>query len=83
VNDNRAAQRFELFVDGQMAFMTYERTPDRLILVHTEVPAPLRGQQLAAALVKAGLHTARTKGLEIVAVCPFAKAYLRKHPDQQ
>ena len=24
VNDNRAAQRFELVVDGQMAFLTYD-----------------------------------------------------------
>lgn len=84
VNDNRAAHRFELVVDGQMAFLNYERTHDRLTLVHTEVPPPLRGQHLAVALVKAGQHTARTEGLQIVAVCPFAKAYLRKHPaDQQ
>jgi predicted GNAT family acetyltransferase len=83
VNDNRAAHRLELVVDGQMAFLSYERTPDRLILVHTEVPAPLRGQHLAAALVKAGLHTARTEGLRIVAMCPFAKAYLQKHPGDQ
>jgi predicted GNAT family acetyltransferase len=83
VNDNRPAHRFELVVDGQMAFLSYERTPERLTLVHTEVPLPLRGQHLAAALVKAGLHTARTEGLQIVVVCPFAKAYLRKHPADQ
>jgi predicted GNAT family acetyltransferase len=80
VNDNRAAHRFELVVDGQMAFLTYERSRDRLTLVHTEVPPPLRGQHLAGALVKAGLHTARREGLQVVVVCPFAKAYLRKHP---
>lgn len=80
VNDNRAAHRFELVADGQMAFLTYERTPDRLTLVHTEVPPPLRGRHLADALVKAGLHTARKEGLRIVAMCPFAKSYLRKHP---
>ena len=81
VNDNRAANRFELVVDGQMAFLNYERKDDGLILVHTEVPPPLRGRHLAEALVKAGLHTARTEGLGIVALCPFVRAYLRKHPD--
>jgi predicted GNAT family acetyltransferase len=80
VKDNRAAHRFELVVDGQVAFLTYERTRDRLILVHTEVPPPLRGQHLGDALVKAGLQTARTEGLQIDLVCPFAQAYLRKHP---
>lgn len=83
VNDNRAAHRFELVVDGQMSFLSYERTPDRLTLVHTEVPPPLRGQHLAEALVRAGLHTARAEGLQLVVVCPFAKAYLRKHPADQ
>jgi predicted GNAT family acetyltransferase len=84
VKDNRAAHRFELVVDGQMSFLSYERTPDRLTLVHTEVPPPLRGQHLAGALVKAGLHAARAEGLQVVVVCPFAKAYLRRHPaDQQ
>ena len=83
VNDNREAHRFEIVVDGQSAFLNYRRTPDELILVHTEVPPPLRGQHLAEALVKAALAAARTEGLRIVAVCPFVKAYLRKHPDDQ
>jgi predicted GNAT family acetyltransferase len=83
VNDNREAHRFELVVDGQSAFLNYRRTPDELILVHTEVPPALRGRHLAEALVKAGLETARTEGLRVVAVCPFVTAYLRKNPDDQ
>jgi len=83
VTDNREAHRFEIVVDGQSAFLNYRRTPEELILVHTEVPPPLRGQHLAEALVKAGLDAGRTEGLRLVAVCPFVKAYLRKHPDGQ
>jgi predicted GNAT family acetyltransferase len=81
VSDNRAAHRFELAVDGHVAFLNYERTPDTLVFVHTEVPLPLRGRHLGDVLVKAGLDAARREGLRIVAECPFVRSYLRKHPE--
>jgi hypothetical protein len=33
------------------------------------------------ALVEAGLEAAQPEGFRIVAVCPFVKAFLRKHPE--
>ena len=83
VIDNREASQFELVVDGQAAVLAYQRTPASLILVHTEVPASLRGRHLGDALVEAALAAARAEGLQIVAVCPFVKAYLRKHPHRE
>jgi predicted GNAT family acetyltransferase len=80
VRDDRAAHRFELSVNGQTAFLVYDRTPDSLVLVHTEVPPALRGQHLGDVLVKAALAAARAESLRVIAECPFAKAYLRKHP---
>jgi predicted GNAT family acetyltransferase len=77
--DNRAAGRFELVVDGLTAFLTYERTPRSLVLVHTEVPSALRGRHLADALARAAIDAADAEGLRFVAVCPFVKAFLRKH----
>jgi len=76
VTDNREASRFELVVDGQTAILTYERTPTSLVLVHTEVPPSRRGHHLADALADA----AHAERLQVVVVCPFVKAYLRKHP---
>jgi predicted GNAT family acetyltransferase len=81
VTDNREASRFELLKDGQLAFLQYERKMDAMVFVHTEVPPPLRGQGLGEALVEAGLRAARTEGLRIVPICPFVRAYLRKHPE--
>ena len=78
--DNRQEHRFEVFADGQTAFLTYKRTPKALTLVHTEVPRALRGQGVGDALIEAALHVGRSAGLLIVAECPFARAYLRKHP---
>jgi predicted GNAT family acetyltransferase len=81
VRDNADASRFELEVDGQVAFLQYERQPGGIVLAHTEVPPPFRGRGLASALAKAALEAARAQGLRVIARCPFVKAYLRKHPE--
>ena len=81
VRDNSEARRFELVRDGQLAFLNYERRRDALVLVHTEVPASLRGRHIGDILIKAALDAAKADGLRIVALCPFVKAYLRKHPE--
>lgn len=80
VTDNAAQHRFELTLDGQTAFLRYERTAGVLKLIHTEVPNVLRGQHLGVALVEFALRDARASGLRVLAICPFVKAYLRKHP---
>ena len=80
VVDNAAQHRFELTLDGQTAFLRYERTAGVLKLIHTEVPGVLRGQHLGVALVEFALRDARASGLRVLAICPFVKAYLRKHP---
>ena len=81
VADNRASSRLELTIDAQTAFLAYERTPRSFVVVHTEVPPALRGRHLGDVLVKAALDRAHAEGLRVVAVCPFARAYLRRHPD--
>ena len=81
VTDNRVAHRFEFVTGGEVAVLIYERRGDALVFVHTEVPPALRGRGLGKALVKAGLEAARREGLRIVPVCPFVKAFLRKHPE--
>ena len=81
VIDNPHENRFELDVEGQTAVLNYERSPKSLLLVHTEVPASLRGRHLGDRLVEGAIAHAREQGLRVVAVCPFVKAYLRKHPE--
>ena len=81
VADNRASSRLELTIDDQTAFLAYERTPRSFVIEHTEVPPALRGRHLGDVLVKAALDRAHAEGLRVVAVCPFARAYLRRHPD--
>jgi len=80
VSDNPELKRFELTMDGLTAFLAYERTPDSLRLIHTEVPKGLRGRHVGEALVEAALHAGHSEGLRIVAICPFVRAYMRRHP---
>jgi uncharacterized protein len=80
VSDNRERSRFELTVEGQTAFLVYERTNDTFTIVHTEVPTQLRGRHLGERLVDFAMDFARHQGLRTSIVCPFARAYLRRHP---
>jgi len=80
VTDDQPSHRFKLSVNGETAFLVYDRTANTLTLIHTEVPAALRGHHLGDALVEAALQSARSAGLRVVAICPFAKAYIRRHP---
>jgi len=80
VRDNRATARFELAKDGSLAFLTYQRKPGALFLIHTEVPSAMRHHHLAEVLVRAALAAARAEGLRVVPICPFVQSYLHDHP---
>lgn len=81
VADNRDTQRFELTVDGHTAFLTYDRRPQSMVLLHTEVPPELRGRQFGERLADAAIRAARSEGLPIVIECPFIRDYIRRHPE--
>ena len=47
VRDNKARQRFELDVEGQIAFANYRQTSQAIIITHTETAHALRGRGIA------------------------------------
>lgn len=82
VRDNAALNRFELEIDGGMAFANYRRTATADIITHTETPRSLRGRGIASQLVKGALDLIRADGRKVVAGCSFVVDYLQKHPEQ-
>jgi predicted GNAT family acetyltransferase len=81
VRDNKAQNRFELDVEGAIAFANYHLAPSTVIITHTETPGALRGRGIASELVKGALELIRTDGLKVVASCGFVVDYLQKHPE--
>ena len=80
VIDNPALQRFELTVGDQVAFAEYRRRPGLLIITHVETPVSLRGGGVAARVMKGVLEQARASGTKVAPLCPYAEAYIRRHP---
>jgi predicted GNAT family acetyltransferase len=81
VIDNKDASRFELRADGWLAELIYRVRGDRLVLVHTEVPAELEGRGIGTRLVTAAVGRAAREGLTLVPLCPFARDWLERHPE--
>lgn len=82
VIDNQAESRFEVRTEGELAELVYHKNGNRLVLVHTEVPESLGGRGIAGQLVKAALDTAAAGGMTVVPLCPYARAWLERHPDE-
>lgn len=83
VIDNTEQQRFEIHVDGHIAFEKYEFFDGGIAYVRTEVPSELGGRGIASFLIKYILDDAIAKGLKIKPVCPFVRGYIEKHPEYQ
>jgi predicted GNAT family acetyltransferase len=81
VRDNKAQNRFELGVEDGIAFANYRRTPQAVIITHTETPRALRGRGIASELVQGALELIRADGHKVIAGCGFVVDYLNKHPE--
>ena len=81
IKNNLIRQRFETTVDGQTAYAIYKLRPGVLTVLHTEVPEALQGRGIATALSKHVLDYITAEKLELIPICPFLRAYLKKHPE--
>jgi uncharacterized protein len=82
VTDNQDGSRLEINADGELAELIYRTRAGRLILVHTEVPEALGGRGLGGELVQAAIRKATAGGMTLVPLCPFARSWLERHPDE-
>ena len=81
VRDNTALNRYELDIDGAVAFANYRRTATADIITHTETPHALRGRGIASELIKGSLELIRADGRKVIAGCSFVVDYLEKTPE--
>lgn len=64
------------------AELVYHLNGKRFVLVHTEVPESWGGLGIGGRLVRAALARARAEDLTVVPWCPFARRWLKEHPDE-
>lgn len=79
IEDNRTARRFELRVDGHLAWLSYDRGTGTLLIHHTEVPIALAGRGIGSMLVRHAVQVAESEHRNVQSDCPFATAFLQKH----
>lgn len=79
VMDNTDEQRYEVHVEGEVAVLTYERHGKHITFLHTGVPPALEGRGIAGMLAHTALEAARADGLEVIPLCPYVAAYIRRH----
>lgn len=77
--DNTARARFELETEGLLSFADYRREPGRLIIPHVESDPALRGQGAAGRLMARIADVARAEDRQIVPVCSYAAAWLKRN----
>jgi predicted GNAT family acetyltransferase len=84
IHDNPQKHRFEAELgDGSLAIAEYNLLQGKIVFTHTEVPPDHEGQGIGSALIRHGLRFARERGLEVIPVCPFFAAYIKKHSEEQ
>ena len=80
---NTAAKRFEVILDGKVAFSKYLLAGEMIVIEHTEVPVELEGKGLASRIVRTALDYARAQKLKVMPLCPFTAGFIHKHPEYQ
>ncbi len=81
---NEDKKRFEMEVDGHIAFIEYILTNDNIMfLTHTEVPKSLGGKGIGTNIVEKALNHIKENGYTLAPLCPFVAKYLVKNPEWQ
>ena len=79
---NDESKRFELTIDGYIAFIDFtQRGSDVIKLIHTEVPEELGGRGIAAVLVEKTLQYLEEHQFSLYPICPYVFAFIKKHPE--
>lgn len=82
---NDEQSRYEIHVDGELAgFAEFRLTTGTITFPHTEVDSAYEGQGVGSTLVKETLDDVISRGdRRIKIVCPFIKAWVKRHPEYQ
>ncbi|MBI3170084.1 MAG: N-acetyltransferase [Chloroflexi bacterium] len=80
ITHNPAENRFETWVDGQLAKLDYSEDGDAILMMHVGVPYEFRGQGVAGKITQAALEYAKSKSLRVIPMCSYVRDYIRRNP---
>lgn len=83
IRDNTSSSRYEMDVEGGVAFANYRMASGVVTVTHTEVPAAQRGRGIGARLSAAVLDHIRAEKLKVVPRCGYFAGFIRDHPAYQ
>lgn len=79
---NALNKRFELEVEGQLAFIQYDVIGKNTIcLTHTQVPKALEGKGYGSSILLKTLNYIKNNNYVLAPLCPFVRKYLTMHPE--
>ena len=78
---NDGAKRFEMEIDGHLAFINFGEYSSHLALVHTESPQALAGRGAGSAIVEKTLQWSKDNGYSILPYCPFIFTFIKRHQE--
>ena len=78
-----SGHRYRALLDGEeVAYCEVDPiSTDRLLIKHTEVLPAFEGRGIGGALVRHLLEDARRGGRSVIPICPYAAAYIKRHPE--
>ncbi|AEE47722.1 GNAT family N-acetyltransferase [Cellulomonas fimi] len=85
VSDAPQAHRFEARDEAGelLGFAVYDGVGRTVVFTHTEVDPRHEGRGVASTLVRGALDSVRAQGRDVVALCPYVRAWIARHPDYQ
>lgn len=84
VFDDPENHAYVITVDGERAGKAvYHLRGGRHFFVHTEIDSEFEGKRLGSQLVQFALEDVRLKERRVVPICPFVRAYIKRHPEYE
>jgi uncharacterized protein len=80
VRDNQAEHRYEIELDGAVAYAEYRPVEGAVILPHTDVPESFEGRGVGSTLARYALDEARAKHLKVIPPVSSSRATWRAIP---
>lgn len=82
VADNPGEHRYEASVGADVVgVVDYHLQPGLITILHTEVFPGQEGKGVGSRLVAGTLDGVRARGLAVLPICPFVRAFIRRHPE--